>query len=98
MMEDNRVIHNIKELRDILIEHQGIANYLSFAIILNKGGFSRKEIGLNDDDTFFIFNCNNNTQQDLSEKELMDERLTFIGRAMKFNSFIFINDHSYLEG
>ncbi len=79
-------IKTIAQLKKILKKH-GNASYLDFAITLNGGGFSRKEIMLGNDNLFYINNCIDDIEQELTDKELMDKECTNIGTAIKLGAF-----------
>jgi hypothetical protein len=83
----SKKIKSVDELRDILMDNED-EGYLDFAISLNGGAFSRKEIMYNAiSGKFLINNCIDDTEQDLSAKQLMNPKLTNIGEAITKGAF-----------
>lgn len=62
-------------------------SFTDFVIALGGGAMvSRKEI-MREGKKFLINNCIDDTEQDLTEKQLMNEKITNIGVAMKKGAF-----------
>lgn len=90
-------IKSLEQLKDILLvnyhEEEGLmGDYLDFALVLNGGCFSRKEIAVyrtpkTKQLRFDIRNCIDDSRQSLSEKQIMDSRYTNIGEAIIKGSF-----------
>lgn len=89
-------IKDLEHLKKIL--HKGydkkdgyISNYFDFAIALNGGCFSRKEIAVYYTKKgllrFDVRNCIDDSHQALDEKKIMDSNYTNIGEAIKKGSF-----------
>lgn len=57
-----------------------------FFILLNYGGRSSKWVSF-DGKTFYVINFIDGSEQELTPEELMDEKLTNIGRAIKKGAF-----------
>jgi len=92
MKKKLRLIKSIKELKEALAEGKH-----GFAIALNGGVKSCKAIWLHKDGKKFrILNSIDDTKQTLSEKQIMDEGWTNIGKAMKKNC-LFVDDDFYVD-
>ncbi len=78
----------MEELREALRKSGG---WTDFAIALNGGAFSRKEIELSETATgrerFHIHNCIDGSMQWLDEKKLVDGKHGNIGEAIKKGAF-----------
>ena len=58
-----------------------------FRMQLNGGVFSRKYISYYPDKKrFWITNCIDDSEQDLTEKDIMNEKETLIGKAIKYGA------------
>lgn len=65
--------------------------YHDFAIALKDGVFSKKEIALNEDGTYFILNNIDGTTQNLTIPQIFDEDFTNIGKALNNGAFYHLN-------
>lgn len=64
-----------------------------FFVSLNGGVRSSKSIEFSSDaNTFLVFNHIDETHQELSEKELIDDRVTIIGKAIRNGAFYSYNN------
>lgn len=79
------LINNVDELVTILKSPN--RTYHDFAVTLNGGLYSKKEMALNQDGTIFILNGIDGTTQNLTPDELFDESLTLIGKAINGGAF-----------
>lgn len=81
-------IESVSHLRDILQANEG-NGYLDFALVLGGGGmFSRKEMMYDSESKkFLINNCIDDSEQDLTEKQLQNKKYTNIGEAITKGSF-----------
>lgn len=82
-------INTIEEFNEILKTPN--QTYHDFAIALSEGVFSKKEIAMNEDGTYFILNNIDGTVQNLTSAELHDEDLTNIGKALNNGAFYHLN-------
>ena len=78
-------VESINHLKEIL--KSGKARY--FFIQLNFGLRSSKRISLRGD-TFNVYNCIDGSHQTLNEKELQDENITNVGKAIKHGAFFLV--------
>lgn len=81
----------IKTVEDLRKALSGSDDFKDFAIALNGGAFSRKEIALSATPTgkerFHILNCIDDSMQFLSAKQLTDGNHGNIGEAMSKGAF-----------
>lgn len=80
-------IKDIKQLKAILTKHGTDDGYMDFFISFglfrsSKEMMYEKETGL-----FLINNCIDDTEQDLTEKQLSNKKYTNIGEAIKKGAF-----------
>lgn len=79
-----RIVKNLKDFKKLL--KQG---YFEFRITLNGGVYSKKEIFLNSKTKKFeIYNSIDDTYQKLTEKQLMDQSYTNIGKALEKKALV----------
>lgn len=71
-------IKTIEELKELASRYKG----LNCFIRLNFGARSSKHISY-DGDTFYVFNEIDESEDELTEDQLMDENYTLIGEAMR---------------
>jgi hypothetical protein len=85
-MTRRKIIRTLEQLdAELSTEH-----FRDFAILLNAGAFSRKEIrrlGRR----YQVVNCIDDTKQILTAAQLFDSGRTNIGRAMKAGAFVRMN-------
>lgn len=86
---NNQFVKSLSQLKELI--KQGHTNY---ALVLGGGGmFSRKEINYSEKTKKFkIINRIDESKQTLTEKEIMDDSLTHIGKAMPLNCLIALID------
>ena len=75
-------IDSVDDLREVLA--QGMQE---FKMVLNHGVFSRKEIKLEPDGRFWVFNHIDDSEFTLTAEELMDRNVTLIGEAVTKGAF-----------
>ncbi|HBG28982.1 MAG: hypothetical protein A2Y10_14830 [Planctomycetes bacterium GWF2_41_51] len=78
-------IRNIEQLKELAKTENGLDCF-----ILLKGGFlSSKYIRyFPDDNIFYIFNCIDDSEQELTENQILDSAFTNIGAAMEKGALI----------
>ena len=76
-------VKSLEELRGILSDGET----REFYIQLNYGLRSSKAISYDGDDTFYVLNEIDGTEQELTGQELMDGDITNIGKAIENGSF-----------
>ena len=81
-----------KQIKTVNALKKAIASgHNEFAILLS-GGIMRSSKHISyDGKKFYVTNYIDETDQELSEKELFDEEITNIGRAMKADAFVVID-------
>ncbi|MBP6946300.1 MAG: hypothetical protein KBB46_03355 [Candidatus Pacebacteria bacterium] len=69
------------------------STYVDVAISLNHGAFSRKEMALNEDGSFWVMNCIDGTTLTLGEDELFDplSEVHNIGKAFELGALFHLN-------
>jgi len=82
-------IDSVDELRQVLENGRQ-----EFKMLLNFGAFSRKEIALEPDGRFWVFNLIDDSKCILTAEELMDEGQTLIGKAIGKGAFWMYGKHS----
>jgi hypothetical protein len=89
MEQGKKFIKTVQELKKELADGQGH----DFAIILGGGvAFSRKIISYDGTtNKYELHNCIDDTDQILTEKELLDKDITHIKKAMDNNAFVLID-------
>lgn len=63
------------------------AGHHDFFIALNFGMRSSKTVNIDEDGTFYIINEIDDTEDVMTEEDLMDERITNVGKAIKLGAF-----------
>lgn len=76
-------IKSINQLKDILADGE----VKDFFILLNYGLRSSKVMSYDGDNTFYVLNEIDDTEQELTEQELMNNDLTNIGKAINNGAF-----------
>lgn len=86
---NNQFVKSLTQLKELIA-----LGHHDYALVLGGGGmFSRKEIDYNEKTKKFkIINRIDESKQTLSEKEIMDEEYTLIGKAMPLNSLVALID------
>lgn len=80
------LVTSVTHLIEILSDKN--STYKDFAIQLNGGAYSRKEMSYSEEEKdFFILNCIDGTVQYLNATQLEDDAETNIGKAIKQNAF-----------
>ena len=77
----NKKINSIEELKKVCS-----GETQEFFILLNFGLKSSKRIDW-DGETFFVYNCIDDTEQELTEAQIMDKDYTNIGEAIQKKAF-----------
>ena len=80
-------VESLKHLKEILSDG---SNH-DFFILLNFGLRSYKIMSWDGGDVFYVLNLIDDTEQNLSEAQLMDETLTNIGAAITKGAFFWEN-------
>jgi len=78
-------IKSLEHLKEILINSDKDSDE-DFVLFLNSGLRSSKYIGY-DDGIFCITNCIDDSEQELNDKEIMDDEYTNIGKGIKLGAF-----------
>ena len=76
-------VKSINQLKDILADGET----KDFFIQLNHGLRSSKSMSYDGDNTFYVLNNIDDTEQELTEQELMDDDITNIGKAINNGAF-----------
>ena len=76
-------VKSVNQLKAILADGET----QDFFILLNGGLRSSKTISFDGDDTFYVENSIDDTEQELTASELMDSDLTNIGKAISNGAF-----------
>lgn len=76
-------VKSINQLKDILADGE----VKDFFILLNYGLRSSKAMSYDGDNTFYVLNEIDGTEQELTEQELMDDDITNIGKAINNGAF-----------
>lgn len=76
-------VKSVNQLKTILADGET----QDFFILLNGGLRSSKSMSFDGDDTFYVENNIDGTEQELTAGELMDSDLTNIGKAISNGSF-----------
>lgn len=76
-------IKSINQLKDVLADGE----VKDFFIQLHFGLRSSKAISFDGDNTFYVLNEIDGTEQELTEQELMDSDITNIGKAINNGAF-----------
>ena len=80
--EDFKLITSVEQLK----EESGETS--EFLIQLRGGAVSRKIIQWDkDENKFWVTNCIDDTEEELTEEQIMDDDYTNIGKAIRFNAF-----------
>jgi len=75
----------ITSLQQLKEESKEISEFL---IQLNYGAVSRKIIVWGEEENkFWVTNCIDDTEQELTEEQIMDDKYTNIGKAIRQNAF-----------
>jgi hypothetical protein len=78
-----RQIKDIEELKNLSNEHQ-----VECFIALNGGVISRKLVSYDEDNKkFWILNLIDESEQELTDKQMNDDEITNIGKAIRLGSF-----------
>lgn len=83
-MAEYVIIMTMEKLKELASHEDG----LECSIILKGGMISRKKINF-DGEIFYIFNYIDESEQELTEIELMDKSKTNIGEALKNSSLVY---------
>lgn len=87
-MTNNIIVKSVQHLKELIDKE-----YFDYALLLNGGAFSHKTIGYDElTKKFTITNHIDDTDQELTEEEILDDSLTNIGKAIPLNSLIAIAD------
>lgn len=81
-MADYIKVTSVEQLGKLVDE-----GHTDFFILLNFGLRSSKFINRADDDKFFVCNLIDDSEQELTPAEIMDENFTNIGKAIKAGAF-----------
>lgn len=82
----NRKISNIEELKQACMNHRA-----DFILQLNFGLRSSKEIEYNSEkDSFSVYNYIDDSEQVLTPKEIMDDKITNIGKGISYGAFYLV--------
>ena len=82
MSERFKRITSLQQLKE---ESKEISEFL---IQLNYGAVSRKIIVWGEEENkFWVTNCIDDTEQELTEEQIMDDKYTNIGKAIRQNAF-----------
>ena len=86
---NNQFVKSLDRLMELIA-----LGHTEYALVLGGGGmFSRKEITYNKKSKKFkIYNHIDNSKQTLTAKEIMDDSITHIGKAMPLNCLIALID------
>ena len=76
-------VKSVNQLKTILADGET----KDFFILLNYGLRSSKAISFDGDNTFYVLNEIDGTEQELTEQELMDSDITNIGKAINNGAF-----------
>ena len=76
-------VKSVNQLKTILADGET----KDFFILLNYGLRSSKVMSYDGDNTFYVLNEIDDTEQELTEQELMDNDLTNIGKAINNGAF-----------
>lgn len=76
-------VKSVNQLKTILTDGET----KDFFILLNFGLRSSKAISFDGDNTFYVLNEIDGTEQELTEQELMDSDITNIGKAINNGAF-----------
>ena len=76
-------VKSVNQLKTILTDGET----KDFFILLNYGLRSSKAISFDGDNTFYVLNEIDGTEQELTEQELMDSDITNIGKAINNGAF-----------
>lgn len=76
-------VKSINQLKDILVDGEA----KDFFILLNYGLRSSKVMSYDGNNTFYVLNEIDDTEQELTEQELMNNDLTNIGKAINNGAF-----------
>lgn len=76
-------VKSVNQLKTILADGET----KDFFILLNFGLRSSKAISFDGDNTFYVLNEIDGTEQELTEQELMDSDITNIGKAINNGAF-----------
>lgn len=76
-------VKSVNQLKTILADGET----KDFFIMLNFGLRSSKAISFDGDNTFYVLNEIDGTEQELTEQELMDSDITNIGKAINNGAF-----------
>ncbi len=74
-----KVVENLEHLKQILSE----GDTKEFVITLNGGLSSRKLLSWDGTSVFYVYNLADDTEQELTEAQLMDRSYTNVGYAME---------------
>lgn len=81
-----RKINSLDELKQACMDH-----YADFVLQLNFGLRSSKEIEYNSEkDSFSIYNYVDDSEQVLTPKEIMDDKITNIGKGISYGAFYLV--------
>ena len=83
-------VESIEHLKEILKDTA--CDPKDFILMLSGGIKSSKTIGY-DGDIFYIFNLIDDSEQDLTEEEIMDDEYTNIGKGIRLGNF-YLEDFS----